>query len=280
MWALAVGVLLTTGDRYVAAAVVLGAFVVPLALATRLADSQRLPGVDWQLMGRLFAFGGLLGFLASALLERPLTSQPPLVFDSWVGVVEETSKLVLLAVMTRRLAVKTTRSGLVLGGVIGFGFAAFESAGYALAASIDGGDSHAVIAMVLTRAAATPFTHGLWTAIAGAGLFASSRNGRFRPTLLAVVALAGVAAVHAGWDLMPNLAADLQTQLAGASSGHAMGADLSANLLDAAGQALLSVPPLYAAYRLRPRPKGGAGSARVPASEAVAAVGRLDRSAA
>jgi RsiW-degrading membrane proteinase PrsW (M82 family) len=51
-----------------------------------------------------------------------------------VGLIEEAVKLVALAVLTRRLTVRSTRDGLILGGSVGFGFAAFETAGYALTA--------------------------------------------------------------------------------------------------------------------------------------------------
>ena len=279
LWGLAVGVLLATGDQYVAGAVVMGTFVVPLSLWVRFAGGESLPGVDQQLMARLFAGGGLLGFLASALVEGPLTSQPAAVFDGSVGVIEEAAKLAVLAFMARHLAEKTTRSGFVLGGLVGLGFSAFESAGYALASALSsGGAGHALVESVLTRAAITPFTHGLWTAIAGAALFACSRNGRYRAAPLAVAALLGVAAVHACWDLMPNVATELSALLAGTPSARATG--LGTTLLDDAGQAILSLPLLYVAYRLTPRRRPSID--RVPASAlaTVASAGPVDRHAA
>ncbi len=262
-WGLAVAVLLSTGDRYVAGAVVLGTFVVPLALGVRVADGEVLPGVGTPLMVRLFAYGGLLGFLASAFLEHPMISQPAFVFDGWVGVVEEASKLAVLAYLTRHLVERTARSGLVLGGLVGLGFTAFESAGYATASAINSwGSSHAIIEMVVARALAAPFTHGLWTAVAGAALFASSRRGRYRAAPAALAALAGVTALHAWWDLAPNVAARLG------------GGDLAVYLV----QATLSVPPLYAAYRIE-RCRGGAddGEADRPAG-VMQPDGVLDRS--
>ncbi len=258
VWGLAVGVLLSTGDRYVAGAVVLGTFVVPLALGVRVADGEVLPGVGTQLMVRLFAYGGLLGFLASAFLEHPMISQAAFVFDGWVGVVEEASKLAVLAYLTRNLVGRTARSGLVLGGLVGLGFSAFESAGYATASAINSwGSSHAIIEMVVARALAAPFTHGLWTAVAGAALFASSRHGRFRATPAALAALTGVTALHAWWDLAPNVAARLG------------GGDMTVYL----ALALLSVPPLYAAYRIE-RHRSGADD-----DEIVDPDGELHRSA-
>lgn len=274
LWGLAAAVLLATGDRYVTGAVVLGTFVVPLAFCFKLVEGEDLPGTELQLLVRLFVFGGVLGFLASAFLEHPLGSQPAVVFDGWVGLVEETSKLAALAFMTRNFVGRTPRSGFVLGGLVGFGFAAFESAGYAVASAVGPGtDSHVLIDTVLTRAVTAPFTHGLWSAVAGAALFASSRNGRFRPAPLALAALAGVAVLHAGWDLMPYLAAHLEYW--------STGTDAHLKALYETGQAILCLPPLYVVYRLRRRPAPAAdGEQESAPSGSLVSAGGIDRSAA
>ena len=256
LWALSVGVLIATGDEYVVAAVALGAFVVPLALAAGLTDRARRRAIAPQMMLRLAACGGLLGFLASALLERPILSEPVPVFDGWVGVIEETSKLALLALLTRRLVDTNPRAGFLLGGMVGAGFSAFESAGYAVSAAINtGGSGHAVIYMVLARATAAPFTHVLWTAVAGAALFASRRDRRFRLAPVLVLTLVAVAVLHAGWDMMPSIASGLHSWLAGAHSRSAFSTTV---LLDT-GEAMLSAPPLLVAYRLL-RPARAPGS--------------------
>lgn len=277
LWGLAVGVLLATGDIYVGAAVVLGTFVVPVSLYLRFVDGESLAGVTSRLTMRLFACGGLVGFLAAALAERPFSSQPALSFDGWVGIVEESVKLMILAIMTRSLAEKTPRSGFVLGAMVGLGFSAFESAGYALAAMVGPGASiYSVVTTVLTKAAITPFSHLIWTGIAGAALFASSRNGRFRLTPLAIAALFGVAALHASWDMVPQLATNLRIWLAGAAGSHvAPVGSVTFDLLDDAGLAMVSLPSLYVAYRLRRRKPASTDKAPQPAS-----LRATDRSAA
>ena len=276
LWGLAVGLLLATGDRYVLGVVVLGTFVVPLTFSFKLVEGENLPGVDPRLLVRLFAFGGLLGFLASAFLEHPMAAQSVVVFDGWVGAVEETSKLAVLAFMTRNLAEKTPRAGFVLGGLLGFGFAAFESAGYAVASVFGAGSrDHVVIETVVTRAVTAPFTHGLWGAVAGAALFAASRNGRFRPAPLVVAALAGVAALHASWDLMPYLVSRLEPGLIGTSS--------HPGALYESGQAVLCLPPLFIVYRMRRRPVvplDQEEDEEPTAAGSPVCVGRTDRSAA
>lgn len=255
LWGAAIGAFALTGDRYLSAAIVLGTFVVPSALAARWVDGADLPGVDRRLMVRLFIAGGLLGFVVSAAIESPLTGQPAAAFDGLVGSIEEIAKLVVLAVMARHVAPKTGRSGFVLGGLVGLGFSAFESAGYVLVGMLAGNTTPSIVGTLATRAAITPFTHVLWSGIAGAALFATSRDGHLRVTPLGLAALFGVIVLHAGWDVMPNLVSNLQTSLAGPTVGG--GRHLSSELLDDAGLTVLSLPAVYIALRIRRRTPPG-----------------------
>src|SRR5215203_6612567 len=108
-----------------------------------------------------------------------------------VGFIEEFVKLAALVWCARGLRAHTPRDGALLGATVGFGFAALESAGYAFNAlfSEQGGLSLGTLVQTeLVRGLLTPFGHGLWTAIAGAVLFAASPRGRLRITLPAVLA--------------------------------------------------------------------------------------------
>ena len=264
LWGLSVLALTVTGDAYVVPTVdVLGCFLVPVAWVIRVEERDRPEGVTSGLLARLFIGGGVLGFLSSAMIETPLASAGPLGFASGVGVIEELSKLVILAWMTRRLLSKTPQAGFVLGAAVGFGFAAFESSGYALSAlNSHGGTSWAALeGTVLVRAVITPVTHGLWTAITGGVLFYVSRGGRFRVTPLLGVCVAGVAALHGLWDLMPNLTRGLDLSLLRGDSSALLprvwpaGASRSmrafGGFLDDFGLTLLGVAGVGAAHRVR-----------------------------
>jgi RsiW-degrading membrane proteinase PrsW (M82 family) len=95
-----------------------------------------------------------------------------------VGLIEEAVKLAALALLTRHLLHKSARDGLVLGASVGFGFAAFESAGYALTAMITahGLSLMDLVSTELLRGLLAPFGHGLWTAILGGVLFSPCRR--------------------------------------------------------------------------------------------------------
>ncbi|WP_191892460.1 PrsW family glutamic-type intramembrane protease, partial [Streptomyces griseoaurantiacus] len=133
--------------------------------------------------------------------------------------IEELVKLLALAYVARRLHRRALRDGLVLGAAVGFGFAAFESAGYALNAliTVHGLDLRALVETEILRGLLAPVGHGLWTAIAGGVLFAASRGGRWRVTAGVTWTYLGVAALHALWDSMHGIAVLLTMVLTGTS---------------------------------------------------------------
>lgn len=76
-----------------------------------------------------FVTAGVVGLLAAAVLESWLVFGPGLLGMLKVGFIEEFVKraaIVLLALGFRSYA---TRDGIVLGGAVGFGFAALRAAG-------------------------------------------------------------------------------------------------------------------------------------------------------
>lgn len=218
VWGVSVMALALSGDSLLVPTVVLlGSFTVPIAWTLRVSDREHFRAVTPRLLVRLFVAGGTLGFITSALAEKPFIYADAGTFAVGVGVVEEVSKLAMLAWIAREVTTRTPKVGFVLGAAVGFGFAAFENAGYALSA-VPASGYHgwaSIVDMELTRALTTPFTHGLWTAILGAALFHQSRNGRWRLTVPLVAAVAGVAAMHAAWDLMPNLAMSVDLRVIG-----------------------------------------------------------------
>ena len=109
----------------------------------------------------------------------------------------------MLLLVAHQVHHREPRDGMVLGAVVGAGFAAFESAGYALQTLLDNLDEQTVIAILeieAFRAVLAPFGHITWTALIGGALFASSRGGRFRVSRGLVLTILGVVALHALWD--------------------------------------------------------------------------------
>jgi len=147
--------------------------------------------------------------LGASLLETQFAGQESLLTYVGVGLVEEGCKLAALWVIARRLPAYLTRDGVVLGAAVGFGFAAFETAGYALNAlfTVRGISLGGLVETQILRGVLTPVGHGLWTGILGGVLFHTARGGRLRLTGALAGWYVAVSLLHAFWDASSGIAA-------------------------------------------------------------------------
>ncbi|MEV4146522.1 PrsW family glutamic-type intramembrane protease [Amycolatopsis sp. NPDC049691] len=225
LWVAAVVITYATQNaNLIPTVVLLGSFLVPATFVTWAFQHRHSGEVTGELVFRVFAVGGALGVLGASLLESYLLHPSPWLFLG-VGLIEEAVKLAALALLTRHLVRKSGRDGLVLGAAIGFGFAAFESAGYALTAMIttQGLSLADLVSTELLRGLLAPFGHGLWTAILGGVLFSRSTREHFLLTGRLLAAYLGVAVLHALWDSMNSIAVVLTlvlTEQPGPSAGY------------------------------------------------------------
>ena len=97
---------------------------------------------------------------------------PGVLWFPGVAVIEETIKIAIVWWLARSLKAYYLRDGMVLGACVGFGFAAFETSGYAFNALIQADDTKIppVVETQLVRGLLTPVGHGLWTALLAAAL--------------------------------------------------------------------------------------------------------------
>ncbi|SED15458.1 Protease prsW family protein [Amycolatopsis tolypomycina] len=217
LWVLAVVVTFVTGNpNLVPTVVLLGSFLVPVTFVAWAFGRRRSGEVTSELLFSTFVAGGVLGVLAASLLESYLLHPSAWLFAG-VGLIEEAVKLAVLAVLTRHLRVKFATDGLVLGATVGFGFAAFESAGYAFTALFTerGLSLMDLVQTELLRGVLAPVGHGLWTAILGGVLFSASDHRHFALTLRLLLSYLGVALLHALWDAMHGIALVLTLLLTG-----------------------------------------------------------------
>ena len=208
LWTLTVVVTFVTGNpNLIPTLVLLGSFLVPVSFVAWAFSRRHSGELTAELLFSTFVTGGVLGVLAASLLESYLVNPSPGLFVG-VGLIEEAAKLTVLAVLTRRLAHKYARDGLILGAAVGFGFAAFESAGYAFTALFTerGLSLMQLVQTELLRGLVAPVGHGLWTAILGGVLFSASGRRHFALTGRLVMAYLGVSLLHALWDSMHSIA--------------------------------------------------------------------------
>ncbi|GAA3818400.1 hypothetical protein GCM10022226_43680 [Sphaerisporangium flaviroseum] len=208
LWLLTVAVTFLTGNpNLIPTLVLLGSFLVPVTFVVWAFERRDTGELTPTLVFSTFLTGGVLGVLGASVLESYLLRPSPWLFAG-VGLIEEAVKLLALAVLTRHLAVKSVRDGMILGAAVGFGFAAFESAGYAFTAlfTVKGLSLMQLVQTEVLRGLLAPVGHGLWTAILGGVLFSASTRDHFLVTGRLVLAYLGVSALHALWDSMHSIA--------------------------------------------------------------------------
>lgn len=216
LWAISVGATIATRNtNLVPTLILLGSFLVPFTVVLFAIERvSRSASANTLLIA--FFVGGVLGVVGASLLEVRL-SQNLLTYFA-VGFIEEFVKGAVLVVMGLHLAPKTARQGALLGAVVGAGFAAFESAGYAFNAALgqQGIDLLSLLQTEALRAVLTPLGHVLWTAVLGAAVFGASRDGvHYRLSLLPVVVYVIVSVLHGFWDSMGGLSSIIALVLTG-----------------------------------------------------------------
>jgi protease PrsW len=207
----------TRNANLVPTIILLGSFLVPVAFVTyAFGHADRV--VSAQRIFTAFVYGGVLGVLGASVLEAAFLRQPSGPAYRWVGLIEEAVKLAALWLLARRLPRYTMRDGIVLGAAVGFGFAAFESAGYAFNAlfTSSGPSLMNLVESEVLRGILAPVGHGLWTAILGGTLFAvAARHGRLRLSRGVLGSYVLVALLHGLWDASRGIAVWLTLLLTG-----------------------------------------------------------------
>jgi RsiW-degrading membrane proteinase PrsW (M82 family) len=210
LWAAAVVVTFWTANaNLVPTIILLGSFLVPATFVTYAFERHADEVLTGQRILTAFLYGGVLGVLGASILEAEFLKQPSLVTYIGVGLIEEAVKLAALWVVAWHLPRYTMRDGIVLGAVVGLGFAALENAGYAFNAmfTLEGLSLRNLVETEILRGVLTPVGHGLWTAILGGALFAAAATrGRLRITGAVVGWYLVVALLHGLWDAARGIA--------------------------------------------------------------------------
>jgi RsiW-degrading membrane proteinase PrsW (M82 family) len=197
----------TNNSNLLPTIVLLGSFLVPCSFVVW-AHERYGADLGTDRIVRCFAVGGVIGVLGASLLEYYLLNSSAWLYVG-VGLIEEAVKAWALIMLTRRIPACGLRHGLVLGATVGFGFAAFETAGYAFNAVLteQGLSLRDLVSTEILRGVLAPVGHGLWTAILGGVLFRERRLGHFVCNAPVILTYLGVSALHALWDSSHGIAA-------------------------------------------------------------------------
>lgn len=200
-------IMVVTGNPNLFPTVVLiGNFMVPVAYVAFFYERRHLSQLSMPVTAYLFLYGGLLGVLASSILEPIFIRHMDLLSVALVGLIEEGAKILGVILIASRWKHDSEMDGLILGAAAGMGFAALESMGYAFTAFMASqGSLSATVAITLMRGVLSPLGHGTWTAILASVLFRESRGKHFQINRKVIGAYLVVSLLHALWDAIPPI---------------------------------------------------------------------------
>ena len=136
LWAaVAVAIALTDDTVLVPNLILLGTFLVPVCTVLFVLARPREAHLSVEVLILGFLAGGTAGVVLTGTTEVYVLPDH-FGTNALIGVIEEGGKALILVAVATLVQVRVPRDGMVLGATVGAGFAAFESAGYALGALI------------------------------------------------------------------------------------------------------------------------------------------------
>ena len=161
--------------------IMVGASAIPLTVVIFYFEMNAPRNVSLHQVLRMLLIGGVVSLITSLFGFNMFGQSLGWLGASQAGIIEESGKLLALLIIAHKVKYKWTLNGLVFGGAVGAGFAAFESAGYAFRnglgeltvqtlgygpANLEG-----VFDSIWVRGLLTPGGHVAWTALVGAALW-------------------------------------------------------------------------------------------------------------
>ncbi|EAF5857198.1 PrsW family intramembrane metalloprotease [Listeria monocytogenes] len=158
---------------------VIGSFAVPFSVLLFFFETNAPRNISVFDVVRMFFIGGVAALVATLVIYSIIPVGKLNYFNALlVGFIEETGKMIIVALFIRSLNSKYILNGLLIGAAVGAGFAAFESLGYAFNYSVDAAflfkDIHiageTMINVIFSRGWQSIGGHVVWAAITGAAL--------------------------------------------------------------------------------------------------------------
>ena len=196
----------TQNLNFLPSLLLLGSIVVPASVLTFAVSSGRRPVVSTGLVALVAVFGGVIGTVAAGTLEYDTLQRLGTVPMLFVGLIEESAKLIVPLVVLLFTRHRDPRAGVVIGVASGMGFATLETMGYGFNALLSSRSLAAVDQTLLLRALLSPAGHVAWTGLTCAALWAiasSPRKGR--AVVRALLTFLAAVLLHAAWDGSNNL---------------------------------------------------------------------------
>lgn len=198
----------TENPNFVPSAILLGAAVVPATFLTFIYGRRMPYDIGAGTLAVAALLGGVIGTVVAGTLEYDAQQRLGFLPMVGVGLIEETSKLLIpVAVLLLVRRARRAPDGLLLGVAAGAGFAALETMGYAFVTLLQSqGNLLATLDVLMLRGIMSPAGHMAWTGIAATALFAAAEaHWSGRSVLRFVGAFVLAVALHTAWDSLPSL---------------------------------------------------------------------------
>lgn len=151
---------------------------VPMVLMIFFFEINVFKNISFYLTTKICIIGGIMSLIVTLCLYSILGANPK--FDIFgaltIGLIEETGKLLVGCYYVSKLRLTHVFNGILVGGAVGAGFAAFENIKYATNSFNEGQNA---IAEAITRCFCSLGSHAIWCAIAVAAVVLVNGNRRF-----------------------------------------------------------------------------------------------------
>nr|WP_245592293.1 PrsW family glutamic-type intramembrane protease [Ectobacillus panaciterrae] len=194
------GVSLFGNINFIPGLIVVGAFAVPFTTLIFFWEMNAPQNVPIYKIVYVVFIGGILSMLVALVFYDILRHN---INPITIGIAEELAKVITVVYFVRTLKYRYVLNGLLLGAAVGVGFAAFETAGYALR-SLLSGSFHTLYSTILWRSIFAPGGHVAWAALTGAAICMVQGDKKFELNMIINPKFARtfvlVVLMHALWD--------------------------------------------------------------------------------
>ncbi|MCQ6280035.1 PrsW family glutamic-type intramembrane protease [Bacillus sp. EB600] len=181
--------------------ITMGSFMVPLTMLMFFWEMNVPQNISIYKVVKILFGGGILSLITAIFIYKGFADSTSVIV---IGVVEEFAKLLVIVWFLRNRNYNYIFNGLLIGAAVGAGFAAFESAGYALkVAMISNMDN--MYSTIFWRGVLAPGGHIVWAALSGAAICMVKGNKDFQWSMLKDIRFLRIFVIvvflHALWDV-------------------------------------------------------------------------------
>jgi Predicted membrane protein len=186
--------------------IVMGSFMVPLSMLVLFWEMNVPQNIAIYKIVQVVFIGGILSLITAVIFFNSFGDIASSGIEDAIltGIIEESAKVLALLWFLKDRKYKYILNGVLIGAAIGTGFAAFETAGYALRTALAGSLSSMYHTM-FWRGVLAPGGHIVWAALSGAAICMIKGDREFSWSMLGntrfIRIFAIVVILHSLWDM-------------------------------------------------------------------------------